>query len=121
MKTLSGGVLLLFLSLMAGPSQAAELVYFWSVTCPICETWDEEVGEIYPKTEEAKVLPLRRVSIFDDRPEDLEFIRGIVYTPTFVAIENGREIGRIVGYIRDYFFWWQVGELVKKMSSPEDP
>lgn len=95
---------------------AAELVYFGSSACSICETWDEEVGEIYAKTPESKQLPLRHHDVHDEKPQDLSFIRGVVFTPTFVAIENGREVGRIVGYMGDFFFWEQVGGLIKKLD-----
>lgn len=100
---------------------AAELVYFKSAACSVCERWDEEVGEIYSKTSESSVLPLRMHDIHDERPEDFKFVRGVVYTPTFVMIEDGREVGRIVGYIRDYFFWEQVNALMKKIERPRTP
>lgn len=100
---------------------AAELVYFGSSACSVCETWDEEVGEIYAKTEESKVLPLRPHDVHDDKPDDIRFIRGVIYTPTFVAIEDGREVGRIVGYMGDFFFWEQVGGLIKKLDAAKAP
>jgi len=98
---------------------AAELVYFGSPACSVCETWNHEVGQIYPKTEESKILPLRYHNVHDDRPDELAFIKGVVYTPTFVAIENGRELGRIVGYMGDFFFWEQVGGLIQKLGPVE--
>jgi hypothetical protein len=42
-----------------------------------------------------KRAPLRRVDIAAPRPPDLAFIRDIVYTPSLVVIEDGRENGRI--------------------------
>ena len=106
---------LLVAVLPAGSAGAAELVYFGSSSCPVCETWDREVGEIYPKTAEAKTLPLRQHDLHDDKPADLAFIKGVIYTPTFVAVEDGREIGRIVGYMGDFFFWEQLDGLIKKL------
>ncbi|MCW8917023.1 MAG: thioredoxin family protein [Magnetovibrio sp.] len=96
--------------------QSAELVYFGSSYCSVCETWEQEIGDIYPKTSESKVLPLRYHDIHDVRPKDIKFVRGIIYTPTFVAIEDGKEIGRIVGYMGDFFFWEQIGSLAKKAA-----
>jgi predicted nuclease with RNAse H fold len=95
---------------------AAELVYFGSTACSVCERWEEEVGEIYPKTAESRVLPLRYQDIHDARPNEIKFVRGIIYTPTFVAIEDGKEVGRIVGYMGDFFFWEQVDQLVQKLT-----
>ncbi|MEG3617296.1 hypothetical protein V5T82_02400 [Magnetovibrio sp. PR-2] len=102
-------------------ASAAELVYFGSTACSVCERWDEEVGEIYPKTAEARVLPLRYQDIHDDRPVEIDFVRGVVYTPTFVAIDNGKEVGRIVGYLGDFFFWEQVDHLVTKLDLEQKP
>ncbi|HEY9079272.1 hypothetical protein [Magnetovibrio sp.] len=106
-------IALLLPSVSAG---AAELVYFGSAACSVCETWDREVGEIYPKTSESKTLPLRHHDVHDDKPDDIAFIKGVIFTPTFVAIEDGREIGRIVGYMGDFFFWEQVDGLIKKLN-----
>lgn len=98
-------------------AQAAELVYFNSTACSVCEQWDEEVGVLYHKTDEAQRLPLRPQDIHDDKPADLAFVKGVAFTPTFVMIEDGKEVGRIVGYISDYFFWQQVAGLIKKSDS----
>lgn len=96
---------------------AAELVYFGSSACSVCEAWDREVGEIYSKTEESQILPLRHEDVHDERPADLAFIKGVIYTPTFVVVEDGKERGRIVGYMGDFFFWEQVGSLIKKLKA----
>ena len=99
------------------PASAAELVYFGSSACSVCEAWDREVGEIYAKTEEAQILPLRHQDVHDPKPQDLAFIKGVIYTPTFVAVEDAKEVGRIVGYMGDFFFWEQVGGLLKKLKT----
>lgn len=101
----------------AKATQAAELVYFNSTACSVCEQWDEEVGVLYHKTDEAQRLPLRPQDIHDDKPADLAFVKGVAFTPTFVMIEDGKEVGRIVGYISDYFFWEQVAGLIKKADT----
>ncbi len=97
-------------------SNAAELVFFYAVGCPVCARWDKEVGSIYDKTDEAKRLPLRRQDLHKKRPADLTFIKGVVFTPTFVLVEDGKELGRIVGYVSDYFFWGQIDGLIKTMD-----
>lgn len=112
-------VLFMTVPSMAGEtvsSMAGELVMFESATCEWCEVWHEEIGVVYAKTTEGEVLPLRRVDISDDRPPDLAYVRGIVYTPTFVVTEGGREVGRILGYPGENFFWPMLDELIKKMN-----
>ncbi|HEY9164349.1 MAG TPA: thioredoxin family protein [Magnetovibrio sp.] len=98
-------------------ARAAELVYFFSGACPVCERWDEEIGGLYDKTEESKRLPLRRHDIHQNKPDDLGFIKGVIYTPTFVLVEDGHEVGRMVGYVTDYFFWEQLSGLIHKADS----
>lgn len=95
----------------AAPLRAAELVMVEQVGCPWCEAWDREIAPAYPKTEEGKRAPLRRVDLHD-LPEDLEFKSRPVFTPTFVLVEEGRELQRIEGYAGDQFFWFLLGQML---------
>lgn len=118
MKRISWLVVAAVLAVQApGIAVAAELIYFHSESCSVCEQWDEDVGQLYDKTIEAKRLGLRRLSVHDDPPADLSFIKGVIYTPTFVVVEDGREVGRMVGYITDYFFWERVGKLINRLDA----
>ena len=100
----------------AQPLAAAELVMFESPICEWCEKWDEDISGVYPKTSEGKAAPLRRVDIYDPRPDDLKDVKGITFTPTFVLWDEGREIGRIVGYPGEDFFWGLLGEILEKLD-----
>ncbi len=95
---------------------------FESPACPWCEAWDEEVGVIYGLTDEARIAPLRRVDVDDPLPEDLAGIRAVVYTPTFVLVEDGEEVGRILGYPGEAFFWGLLGIELGKLAvlAPRD-
>ena len=95
-------------------ADATELVMFESEGCEWCETWNEEIGVLYAKTDEAKIAPLRRVDIDDDRPADLQNVHGLVYTPTFVVMKDGQEAGRIIGYPGEDFFWQLLNEILQK-------
>lgn len=101
----------------AGTVGAAELVMFESESCEWCELWHEEIGVIYAKTTEAGIAPLRRVDIEDTVPGDLTHVRGIHYTPTFVLMEDGEEVGRILGYPGEDFFWGLLGMELEKLKS----
>lgn len=100
------------------PLKAAELVMLEQDGCHWCERWHEEIGEIYPKTAEGKRAPLRMVDIHEPVPDDLNEIRIERFTPSFVLVENGQEIGRIRGYPGDELFWWLLSDLIKKL--PQD-
>lgn len=111
------GLALLFLFAFAAAAvQAAELVMFEAKGCPYCARWNAEIGKAYAKTEEGARLPLRRVDLDEPRPEDLKDIGGIRFTPTFVAIEQGREIGRIVGYLGEDQFYGMLGKIIVRLD-----
>jgi len=112
------GLLWLF-GLSAAPSGAAELVMFEQAGCAWCARWHAEIGPAYPRTAEGRAAPLRRVDLRAARPDDLKAIGGVVHTPTFVLVEDGREVGRILGYPGDAFFWGMLAELVAKLPKPD--
>ncbi len=92
--------------------------------CPWCARWDREIAPIYPFTPEGRTAPLRRVDL--DRTEAPEpgLTAPVVYTPTFVLLDGGREVGRIVGYIGDDAFWGLLGKLlaeVRETGLPPHP
>lgn len=98
---------------------AAELIMVEQVGCEWCETWEQEIGTVYQNTPEGRAAPLRRVNI-RELPEDLEFIRGLVYTPTFVLVDKGREIGRIQGYPGEDFFWGLLQQLIDRLPQEKN-
>lgn len=100
--------------LMASSAQSAELIMVEEKGCPWCARWDAEIAPIYPLTEEGKTVPLRRIDLHGRRPENIEFRRPISFTPTFVLVANGKELGRIEGYPGEDFFWPLLNKLLKK-------
>ena len=101
----------------SGEARRVELVMFEQAGCHWCQIWDEQIGGIYHKTEEGQSAPLRRVDIHKPMPGGLSSIRKASFTPTFVLVENGQEIGRIRGYPGADFFFPLLGELLKKLDS----
>lgn len=99
-------------------SDASELLMFERDGCVWCQRWDREVGPIYDKTAEAKVLPLRRIDIDREKATGVILASPVRYTPTFVVVDNGREVGRITGYISDDVFWGLLGKLSDKLAPP---
>ena len=90
---------------------SAELVMIDQKGCHWCAKWDEEIGTIYPITEEGQRAPLRRVNI-RALPDDLTFASKPVFTPTFILVHDGRELGRIEGYPGEDFFWPLITQLL---------
>lgn len=90
-----------------------ELVMVEEEGCFWCARWREEVGPEYPLTPEGQIAPLRRLDIRQAVPDDLTFASRAVYTPTFILISDGVEIGRIEGYPGEDFFWGLLGRLIE--------
>lgn len=94
-------------------TQAAELIMVERQGCHYCLAWKKDLGPIYPNTAAGQYAPLRIIDIADDVPDDLSFDRKIVFTPTFVLVEDGKEIGRIEGYPGEDFFWGLLEMMLK--------
>lgn len=99
------------------PALAAELVMVERQGCHWCERWNAEIAPIFPKTDEGRRAPLRRVDI-KALPDDLALTSQPVFTPTFVLVEGGRELGRIEGYAGDEFFWFLLTQLLDTQGVP---
>lgn len=98
-------------------ARAAELIMFEQAGCAWCEAFDREIAPIYPKTDEGRRAPLRRVNIDHALPSDLAFIEVERLAPLFVLVDRGREIGRIRGYPGEDHFWGLLGVLIKKLDA----
>jgi len=96
-------------------ADAAELVMFEEDGCPWCERWNEEIGVVYDRTREGRLAPLRRVDMHAPLPEDLRGLKLASYSPTFVVVSNGREVGRILGYPGEDFFWDMLDKILEKL------
>ncbi len=96
---------------LTGPLWAAELIMVEQHGCHWCEQWNAEIAPAYPNTEEGARAPLRR-ALISDLPEDVEFTSHPVFTPTFVLVHEGQELGRMEGYAGDEFFWFLLGQLL---------
>lgn len=101
----------------AGPTgKGMELLMVEAAGCVWCARWNKEIGPIYPKTDEGKRAPLRRIDKQDPLPEGIRLARGFFYTPTFVLLVDGQEKGRIEGYPGEDFFWGLLDQLVSSVD-----
>jgi hypothetical protein len=116
MRFLTAFILALLVTSRAG---ATELVMFEQKGCVWCQKFDREIAPAYEKTDEGRRAPLRRVDIANPTPPDLGFIVRERFTPVFVLIDGGREIGRIRGYPGDIFFWGLLSNLIERLDRGE--
>lgn len=96
---------------------ASELVMFEQAGCIYCQRWERDVGALYERTDEAKALPLRRVDIQNQKMSGVALASPVRFTPTFVVVDNGREVGRITGYSNDDAFWGLLDSLAAKLRT----
>ncbi|MCU0820619.1 MAG: thioredoxin family protein [Beijerinckiaceae bacterium] len=117
------GVMLALLVLcgLTPVTAAAELVMFERAGCPWCRNWDREIAAIYPKTREGVKAPLRRVSLDKPLASEWKLDPPVFYSPTFVVIDKGREIGRITGYSNAESFWGLLGAILARTGQTPTP
>ena len=96
------------------PAKAMELLMFEEHGCPWCARWNTDVGGVYAESEEGLRAPLRRLDIADQPVPGVEMARRAHYTPTFVLVDEGREIGRIEGYPGADFFWGLLRRMLRE-------
>ncbi len=112
-------ILIFGLPAVATGTPRDELVVFEDLTCRYCTFWEHDVGRIYEKTDESKILPLRRVDYRAKPPADLQDVAPIVYWPTFVVVHCGREFDRITGYNGGDQFWGLLDAAIRRLKEVE--
>jgi thioredoxin-related protein len=123
MSSLANAALALFL-LLAGASsalaQSFELVMFERAGCVYCERWKRDVGPVYPLTPQGQQAPLRMIDL-DARKNasvaEPALERPVRYSPTFVLLRDGREVGRITGYMDDAMFWGVFSKMLEQQTA----
>ena len=94
-----------------------KLLYFYSDTCAYCKAWENEIANIYLKTEFEEQFKLSFIDFFSNADLEKYGISKIVkVTPTFIFVKDKTEVGRIEGYNGQDLFWWQVDEIIKSGS-----
>lgn len=85
--------------------------------CTYCAAWNAEVAPEYPNTAEGKAAPLLRQDLRAPMPEGVTLTSPPVFTPTFILLHDGTEIGRIEGYPSEDFFWPLLANLLKQIPA----
>jgi thioredoxin-related protein len=106
---------LFFNGILAPDSASAETVLVMAEEegCIWCAAWNRDVATEYPITAEGRAAPLRRVDA-RSLPDDLVFEKSVRYTPTFVLMQDGREVSRLEGYPGEDFFWGLLQKMLNE-------
>ena len=107
------GFLIFAMPIVCGNLMAAELIMVEQQGCYYCLEWKDQLGHIYPKTPEGKYAPLKTIDITEvDKLKGLQ--RDVIFTPTFVLMEDNKELGRLEGYSSEDFFWELLELILEK-------
>lgn len=109
-RLLALGIALTLSTLPCIAIAGTRLVMVTSDYCPFCQAWERDVGVVYDKSPYAPSLPLTRVEMGSAMPEGVSLQAPVVGTPTFLIIQDGREIDRQRGYDDAEMFWWWLSE-----------
>jgi hypothetical protein len=90
-----------------------ELLMFEEAGCYYCAQWNADVSPEYPITPEGLVAPLVRLNLRSEIPQTYTLNSRPRYTPTFILVQDGVEVGRIEGYPGEDFFWGLLGRLLR--------
>ncbi|MEL6125248.1 MAG: hypothetical protein AAFR57_02475 [Pseudomonadota bacterium] len=116
---IKGLALLLALMLPLAATAEPRLLMAEEHGCYWCAKWDEEIAHIYPKTAEGRAAPLERYDLHSETP-DVAFVKPVHFTPTFVLVDDGKELGRIEGYPGADFFWGLLTMMLERAGIPLD-
>lgn len=79
--------------------------------CSYCRKFDAQIGPGYAKTAEGRFAPLVRVR---RKSPELRGYNPVIYTPTFLLVRRGEELGRLTGYPGPEFFYAELDALLAK-------
>ena len=125
MKTLLSALLFVTIALFSnGILQATEnkmqsntefkLIMFEELGCEYCDLWNEEIGVTYSKTPEGKFAPLTRVFKGEPGVGHIKDFALSTHRHLLSCRVRNKEIGRILGYPGEDFFWVYLGEILHK-------
>jgi hypothetical protein len=105
----------LALTVLPAPAvSAAELVFVEVMGCTYCIRFNRQMAQKYQVSDTGKAVPLRRVNLRKRWPADLNQVDRPPYTPVFILVEDGREVGRFNGYTNPQRFNRDLRRLLRK-------
>lgn len=112
-------VLFVFGVALSGASAETRLMMVEAEDCPWCKRWNHDVGGEYHLTDEGKAAPLLRHDITHELPNGISLDSRPHFTPTFILLEDGREVNRLEGYPGEDFFWGLLGMMLEGLSQDD--
>lgn len=110
LKSTSISIILLF---SVASAHAAELLMFEHVGCVVCKKFKAEMLPKYLNSKYAKEMPIRSIVAGDDAAYAGIELKSypFYYSPTFVLVEDNKELVRIRGFAGEDLFWQQIANI----------
>lgn len=118
-RALHAGLLALTIwssSLFASRAMALELVMFDASWCSYCRLFKSEVLPDYDEHELGQLAPIQIVDVSEQGQFELN--EAVDATPTFVLIDDGREVSRFAGYSNPDSFYAALAEHIREHQNP---
>jgi thioredoxin-related protein len=96
----------------ATPDTRTELLVVEIDNCIYCGLFRRDVAPAYKSSVRARAVPMRFVNINAPDVDRLILESPIDSVPTVLVIENGREVGRIAGYVGPEIFFHSLKRLL---------
>lgn len=93
-------------------AEAAQLVMIDSRACGYCQRFKHDIAPSYSANNLGKRAPLRVVSVWKKWPQDLKSVKPVRFTPVFILVNQGKEVGRFYGYSGRADFWARLEVLL---------
>jgi thioredoxin-related protein len=94
------------------PDGRLEVLVFEIDNCIYCGLFRRDVAPTYTSSPRAKVAPMRFVDVNAPGIDRLALKAPIDTVPTVLVIENGREVGRIAGYVGPEIFFHSLSQIL---------
>jgi thioredoxin-related protein len=94
------------------PDSRLELLVIEIDNCIYCGLFRRDVAPTYRVSGRAKTVPMRFIDINAPDVDRLALSAPIDSVPTVLVVENGREVGRIAGYVGPEIFFHSLSRLL---------
>jgi thioredoxin-related protein len=94
------------------PDRPLEILVVEISNCLYCGLFRRDVAPTYKASARGRAVPMRFIDINAPDVDRLALQSPIDSVPTVLVVENGREVGRIAGYVGPEFFFHSLNRIL---------
>ncbi len=92
-----------------------QLIVMEAPGCTYCKVFRRDILPSFATSERGKALPVRFLDVNDLERANLTLDSSVDMVPTFVLVQDRREVGRIAGYVGPAAFFQSIGHLLSTL------